>query len=379
MPNPNTTAEHEQSSTDALTTIQPVSSEAVLPSNKQRINITGDTVTLATADYPASDNPNQSHRELVRWSFSYAKENDFSWDEASRQLGLSTTTLFQIWKGKYRLPNGQCRDLSGICERIAHCKQLAEDRAASNRLPFIETSVWRRVDKLCREALVMQTIAHIYGESQIGKTACLKEFARRNNHGQTPYVLCPAAGGVQSLVKAIGDACHISSRSCFDNLRARVSDYLDPTKLLILDEVHEVFGSYQKSSIKRCMSMLRQLQEVTGCGMVLCGTNDFRNELEQGEYSQALKQLRKRGIWELQLESVPTAADLDLIAKHYRLGTPTGVHAKLVEWIAKDHGLGKYTKFLARASQLAHKEGKRFTWEHFSRTVAIATRLKTNL
>lgn len=338
---------------------------------KQGINIAGDTVTLNTADYP------EEQRNLIRWAYAFAKENDWSWDELASNLKVSTTTFYRIWHGDYKNPaTGQAVDVSGICEKIERFKRLAEERAYTRRMPFVETSVFRRVEKLCKEALIMQTIACIYGESQIGKTESLKEVKRRNNHGQTKYVLMPASAGVQSMMKAIAEACNISVNTSFEALRGRVANHLDDSMLLIIDEVHECFVSYQKTSMVKCLSVLRQLQETTQCGLVLCGTNVFRTEMEKGEFSQSLKQLRKRGIWELQLESTPTQADLALIAQHYKLGQPTDEAAELVKWIAKEMGLGKYTKFMARAAQLAAKKEERFTWDHFVKTVAIATKLK---
>jgi DNA transposition AAA+ family ATPase len=65
-----------------------------------------------------------------------------------------------------------------------------------------------RISKVCDETLLCNTIAMVYGESQIGKTASLKEYARRNNQGQTVYPLMPASAGVQSMVRAIAEACH---------------------------------------------------------------------------------------------------------------------------------------------------------------------------
>jgi len=342
----------------------------------REINLSGDTVTLKTADYP------DEHRSLLRWLFAWAKERQWSWQEAEQETKLSVTTLYRIWTGKYRYQDkhpkaGELIPLDGICERIAHFKELAEERASLRRLPFVvETSVFRKIEKLCRETLVMQSISMIYGESQIGKSAALKEVARRNNHGNTTYVLTPASAGVQGLIKAIGAACHIAGHTSYDVLRERVGNYLDDSKLLIIDEIHEIFVSYFRDSRLRCLSVLRQMQEMSGCGLVLCGTNVFRHELEQGEFAQSLKQLRKRGILELQLESVPSAKDMELIAAHYRLGAPTGEAAELASWIGKEFGLGKYTRFLARASQLATKKGERFGWRHFCDVVAIANRMK---
>lgn len=345
--------------------------EVVDRGGRNVINISGDTCTVKTAAYP------EEHRGLVRWLFAYAKESEWSWADLQRETNISSTTLYRVWNGKYANPeSGEKIDLSNLCEKIARFKELALERGQQNRLRFVETSVFRRIDKICREALVMQAIGMIYGESQIGKTESLLEVARRNNHGNTPYVLMPASAGAQAMMKSIAAACHISARTGFEQLRERVTNFLDPSKLLIIDEVHESFVSYQRQSMVRCLSLLRQIQEVSQCGLILCGTNVFRTEMERGEFAQSLKQLRKRGIWELQLEDHPAGKDMALIWEAYKLAPPSGDAAELVKWIGKEFGLGKYTRFLARAAQLAHKRGARFTWKHFTEIVGVSLKLK---
>jgi DNA transposition AAA+ family ATPase len=337
----------------------------------QVINISGDEMTQATAEYP------EEHRAQVRWLFAWVKSRGWSYKKAQAETTLSTTTLYRIWKGKYVDPTtGQGVRLDGVCETISRFRELAEARAMEQESGFVETSVWRRVDKICQEALIMQSFAFIYGESQIGKTAALREHARRNNHGQTIYVLMPASGGVQAMMKTIAAACHISARTSFEQLRARVERFFDHTKLLIIDEVHEVFLSYQKGSMLKCLAVLRQLQERTGCGIVLCGTNAFRSEIERGEFTQALKQLKKRGIWELQLEDSPSWEDLKCFWKSHRLGEPTGEVAQLVRWMGQEMGLGKFTRFLARAAMLAKSKGRKFGWDDFVSIVRISERMR---
>jgi DNA transposition AAA+ family ATPase len=344
---------------------------ARVANNKNIINTSGDTVAMALRAYPSDQGDN------LAWLFHWAKENHKGWDAIARDVGTSYTTLYRIWNGRYVNPsNGKLIDITELCDDIAKFRKICEARELMTRLPFIETSVWRRIEKICRETLEAQNIAFIYGEPQIGKTACLKEFCRRNNHGRTIYVLMPASGGVQAMMQAIADACHISSRSSFSQLRERVGNFLDGNKLLIMDEMHEVFCSYQKSSMLKCLAVLRQLQETTGCGMVLCGTNVFRREMEQGEFAQALKQLRKRGIWELALENSPSSEDLRKISDFYKLGGPTGEIAEAVRTISHGFGLGKYIKFIQRAAQLAKSKNQRFSWDHFARIVSIAAELQ---
>lgn len=368
-PEPETEAEENAANTDR--------------SKPREINLGGDTVTMKTAEYP------DNHRALVRWLFDHAKDCHWGWDELEQHVGISSNTFYRVWTGKYRYPKqdergqpnpkaGELIPLDRLCAKLAHFKSLAEERAMAGRF-FVETSVFRRINRIGREALVTQAIALVYGESQIGKTSALKEIARRDPN--TRYVLMPASSGVQGMLRAIAASCHISSGLAVsvDEIRKRIFKYFDPTKLLLIDEVHECFVSYYASSLHRCLSTLRQLQEHTGCGMVLCGTGQLRHELENGRFAESLKQLRKRGIWELQLESEPTAKDLETIAAHYRLGSPTGDSVKLVSWIAKDMGLGKYTRFLARAVQLAGKKGEKFSWRHFEQIVGTATALKAGV
>jgi len=341
------------------------------PVNRNIINLSGDTIAEAARKYP------EPHAAALTWLFHHAKHNGLGWAETARAVGVSTTTLYRIWTGAYLNPKtGEMIDISDHIDAINKYRLLAEAREQMTRLPFVETSVWRRIEKICRETLEAQNISFIYGESQIGKTAALKEYVRRNNHGRTIYVLMPASGGVQAMMKAIADACHISSKSCFEHLRERVKNFLDQNKLLIIDEVHEVFCSYQRTSMIRCLSVLRQLQETTSCGMVLCGTEVFRQELERGEFAQALKQLRKRGIWELQLESHPTESDLKIISDYYKLGPPPPEIRHLIKHIAVTHGLGKYIKFIQRAAQLAKSKNQKFTWDHVAKINNIAAELQ---
>lgn len=336
---------------------------------KHGINISGDTVTQATAGYP------EVQRAIVRRVYALAMEQGWSYEAAAAQTKVSSTTLYRVWTGTYRGESGEQVKLDGVCERLERFLGLWEARVPEARLPFIETSVWKRTAKLCQEALEMQAIAMLYGEPQIGKTACLREVSRRAGHGQAPYVLTPAGGGQQSLMRTIAEQCHISPQTSFEELRRRVGNYLDDSKLLLIDEVHECFTSMHKGSMLKCLGMLRQLQESSGCGLVLCGTNVWRHELERGEFAQALRQLCRRGIWTLQLEGVATQADLRLIAAHYRLGEPAGEAADLVRHIAHTAGLGKYCKFLHRAAALAAKRQQRMSWEHFVKVVAIAESL----
>ncbi len=349
------------------------------------INIGGNTVTQCTEHLP------EAQRFLVRWLHTQARNMGWDWSELVKNAGFSSTTWYRIWTDKFRYPKGEERagermPIEKQCAAIARLKKITEQRESITRTGFVETSVWTRVDWLCRRSFVRQKIGFLYGESQIGKTTCVLEYTKRNDHGLTSYVELPPAAGVQLMTREIAKALHVSSGTCFEKLIEDVVDALDASKLLIVDEVHRVFTTYQKTSVMRCLDVLRYLHDKTQCGLVLCGTNVFRDQLAEGPFFQYLKQLRRRGLLEVQLPSEPPRADLDLVAQQYGLepdkhgvfewqvvdgaGKRKSVTANSEEVmmrIAKSDGFGKYIIRLQDAVELAHGKRQEVGWEHFCR------------
>jgi DNA transposition AAA+ family ATPase len=334
------------------------------------INISGDTIITSTAHLE------DDQKALIRWAFNYVKDQNWGWREAANQLGVSENALYRVFTDRYKNKVGERVPLEGICRELAKSKTLIEERAAIRRIPFTQTSIWRRMDKICTEAFVSQTIASIYGESQVGKTTCLIEHARRNNHGQTKYIRTPAASGLQYFMREIAAACKVPSDKGIEVLRKRILKAIDGRTLVMIDELHEIFLTYSRANILRCLEFIREIHDRTQCGMVLCGTRAWREELETGEYSQFLKQLRRRGCLELQLPDFAPAEDLDLFAAAYHLPPAKGEARALILAINQEHGLGRYTKFLAIGARGAQKKNQRYTWDHFLNAYSILNRLK---
>lgn len=381
--------------------------------NTRGINIGANTVTQAT------EHLSEEERLLIRWLHVYARDQDWEWEDVVKAVGYSSTTWYRIWTDKYRYPKwdtkvgkdgvkvrtpqaraGDRMPVSEHCAEIRRFKKLVEQREAVARAGFVETSVWKRVEWVCQRSFVRQRIGFVYGESQIGKTTCLEEYARRNNSGQTTYVELPPAAGVQLMTRAIARALHVSSNTCYEHLIQDVLDALDESKLLIVDEVHRVFTTYQKTSVMRCLDVLRYIHDKTKCGLVLCGTNVFRDQLKQGEFFQYLKQLRRRGLNEVQLPSSPPREDLDLMARKFGLdpdkhGTfdieqrEPGVKGKpevrkvqylsedIMQHLAKTDGFGKFVIRLQDAVELARKRDEKPSWFHFVRAHDLIERMAT--
>jgi DNA transposition AAA+ family ATPase len=317
--------------------------------------ITGDRVTAATRELP------EDQREAVRWLFSISKQMGWSLTQLKQETGIDDTTLFRVFTGTY--PTDPAR----IIARIASYRATYEDRSKALRAGkvFVETSMVKSIWDVCDYASATNTMAMIYGPSQFGKTWALEEYQARHNHGQTKMVRMPGSAGVQLAMKEFARACYVSPNSCFDQLREKVLRAIDSHNLIIIDELHEVFLSYQRGAAVKCLEVIREIHDRTGCGMVLCGTQRLKNELLLGEHKDLLAQFVRRTIATLTLPKEIPWADIEAIAAAYGLPAPTGQSAKTIRLLIKDKGLKSYAVFLSNAHNIAKKSNRPMTWNHF--------------
>lgn len=333
------------------------------------INISADTVKQALADLVRKGECSPDNETTIWWFYCHCREQGFDLKESAAQIGKDSTTLYRVWTGKYGA------SLENICTEIQRYRKLAEERALIPRLDFVETSVWRTVNRVCTAALASKTVARIYGDSQIGKTTALEEHARRNNHGQTKYIRMPASAGVQLFMKEVARACYVSQHATFEGMRERVLNAIDDKTLIIFDELHQAFLSYQSGSTIKVFEVIREIYDRTQCGMVLCGTHTLKREFTTGKLAPVLEQLRRRGTIEVDLGSKMAREDLNKIARRFGLPPAEGVAAEVVKDMIHRSGLGMYIKFIQSAAVLAGRQGKKLSWDHFVQAHDIISNL----
>jgi len=335
------------------------------------INIPRQVVTKATAELP------EKQRALIRWLYTTARDKRWSWSELVDFAGYSTTTWYRIFHGKRRdNKTGKLVSLDRVCGELTKLKkEYGQPAFDGTEHPFVETSVWERVDWLCNKVYSRKKLGFIYGESHIGKTICMQEFQRRNNHGQTVYWELPPSGGVQLMTRCWARALHVAASTTFEKMQDAIIGAVDREMLVLTDQVHRIFYSYQKTSIMRCLDVLMYVHDRTHCPMVLCGTNVFREQLHEGPLKQYLKQLRRRGLYELQLPDVAPRKDLDMISAAHGLPPATGEAEKVMLQIAKDHGLAMFFTRLEDAREFAAKRRQPLDWKHFVKAVAIVEKM----
>src|SRR5581483_7560197 len=164
--------------------------DAQMVQRNQKYRLPGDQVYKATQHMP------DAQRSAIRWLHHHGVDNNLDLEELGamiKQPGgkpYSRDSVYQLLTGRREA------GIEKMVQAIERLKKLIESRRVVNKLGFIETSLTRKIFSVCEAALTYQKIVQIFGDSQIGKTEALEEYARQNNHGQTIYVRVPEGGGL---------------------------------------------------------------------------------------------------------------------------------------------------------------------------------------
>ncbi len=327
------------------------------------ITMPGDHVQATLTRLLADGAIDEAGRDAIWWFYSHARDGKTSYSTAARLINRDATTLYRVFSGTYGAGYG------GVVGEIVRYRKLAEQRAKRKEIGFIETSTWRKIHYVCAAALSDSMPAYIYGASQIGKTECLLEHARRNNHGQTRYVRMPAAPTLRLFLAELAEACYISTRIRECDMRRRICGALNDRTLLIVDEMHQAMILGEMTA-RRIVEAIREIYDRTHCGLVLCGTNVFREECLHGRQAGVYAQTWRRGLVNLQLPDIATKADCIKIAAAFGLPEPPEeVWRETIVEMLRDSGLGKYIKYLQLAHGLATGRRQAIEWKHFTQAV----------
>lgn len=318
------------------------------------VSLSADTVATEM-DRLADDGViSAADKALMMWLFGEIKRRGLSYADAGKTIGYDASTVSRILRGRYE------GNWANVLKAIRRYKHLQDERGRMVRAEFVETSVWHQVRATCDLALVHQMPSIIMGVSQIGKTAALVEYQRRSEY-TVRYVRMPAAAGFRSAMEAVADACYITTRCTGEQLRRRVAGGLDERSLLIVDELHQLAISTGRTTAIKVMEWLRELHDVSGCGLVVCGTKAVEGDLINGELRAWLDQFAQRCIRRLVLPDRLPDADIALFGAAFGLPAPDAGLLDLLRTLRAN----RLVKTLQLADNLARRKGQSLTWDTF--------------
>jgi DNA transposition AAA+ family ATPase len=334
--------------------------------NKNKI--AGDVVNKATADLP------DSQRAAIRRLHAYYFENDLGLDELADKLRLSPTTISLVFRGQYGAK------LDGVVETITKFFELEDRRGASRKLAFITTAYSQKIFDVCDVAVEFQKMAFIFGDGQVGKSTALKEYQRTHNHGNTIYVEMPTGGALTNFLAKLAEKFRLSPHQRKADLRQRILKAFDDRMLLIVDETQRCTPEGNISSwAAQTIDFIKEIYNERGCGVVICATNVFREQMETGPMKKFFEQIQRRRVCSVQLSSTPTQQDLNTFAAAYGLPASAGAARDLERQFIKDDALGMWLTLLRMGAKISAAKKKKMEWAHVLDAYAGVKALETGI
>jgi DNA transposition AAA+ family ATPase len=331
-------------------TLTPTSLSGPLP------NLVGDFEGVMAANYDAKT------ADVLRFWFFTARENGWNLTRLAKTTGVSYTTLYRLFRGEYSA------DAGNAAEKLIRARETFEDSA--DNPDFIDTSLAKRLFTILDKTRALRNVSIVWGKMGIGKSVCIGEYARRNPD-RTSVVRFPAGATFVHFVQEVGRAVGVAKMQSAPQMRERITHILGMgQRLLIVDELHQAFLTTRTDCAVRCCEYLREVSDVSQCGMVLVGTELLEESIFRGPHKKALSQLVDRGTVSLSLPPLPTQQDIRQFLQAYGLDFPDAAkdpeaHAILTD-IIKSAGLRKLTLHLRDGQAHANKRQETYQWPHFS-------------
>jgi DNA transposition AAA+ family ATPase len=331
---------------------------------------------LSTAGLPDDDAINavlakrgatEEQREAFLWLVSYGREHGA--DSRGKLAGLikvHPSTISRMINGEYS------GTMEKVVQQIHDFRAKVEPEGRKEGWPFVPLRVAREVAEFCEMARLVPQMALLWGPNQSGKTKGLEQYEterRSAERNRTFYVRMPSNGRTRDFILGLARACRLKTRGLNYTVASdHVMRFLRPGDLLIVDEYHQVMvgRKVRMSTVER----VREIFDVTGCSMVLCGTDIMQEMMESDKWRDFLGQTANRGALRRRVPAQPYRGDIQAVFKGY--GFPElepGPVRELAYELGKAHGLGNLCQHLKMAAVVARNASRPATLEDFEMVV----------
>jgi DNA transposition AAA+ family ATPase len=329
----------------------------------------GGSLAIAAHDFEQvlSTKYDPDAQAVLRFWYFTAKEHQWNLARLAKVTGISTTTLFRLFRGEY-----QADSKSSVTKLLRAQENFRE---SSDNPDFIETSLAKRLFVIFDKTRALKNVSILWGKMGIGKTECINEYVRLNNHGRTVAVRFPAGANFTYFITTIARSIGVARTQSITSQREKIIQVLSAgQRLLIIDELHQAFLTTRTDTAVKCCEFLREISDLAACGLVLVGTEVLHQAVFHGPHKEALLQLVDRGTVQVPLPPAATQSDYRKFLQAYGLDFPDPAAdpdaTSILNAIIKSHGLRKLTLHLRDGAAYASKRDEEYTWHHFAAAFA---------
>ena len=231
---------------------------------------------------------------IVQAAQAYMDEKGISQNELARLTGVNASYLSGMLKGVFTFVNSRTKEESPIADKWF---QLIADRiGASPRRdywPLVQTEQFIDIVKELTEAKETSTTRIIVGETGCGKSYTVDRFRQAYPMG-TYVVTCNQNDSISDLVRKMQRELKVSFEGSvsyrIDRISMELSRMADNGNQPVL-----VFDEAEYLSVRGLLSIKTIYDYLKGvCGIVMIGTDDILNKLEQTKRKEGMPQFIRR-------------------------------------------------------------------------------------
>jgi DNA transposition AAA+ family ATPase len=252
--------------------------------------------------------------------------------EFAGKLGISfdKTTWSKILRGRWNrdaegnpTPNPIVAE-SKFLKAIDLMRRDLDLREQAGKVPFIMTPtaecIFAFIDKK-RAPDRVNKFGLIIGHTGTQKTATLKEYCRRNNHGTCVHVEAPDNGSRTGFITDLADRYGASRQSSWDRKINTIRASVNERRTIIVENVQRLYIEKDGAN-QKVFNFLQKLQDDTGCCVILTFTPVFATRLKRGVAEGYFEQFIGRAGGQrdaLTLPEFPTEDDVLAICQSFKL------------------------------------------------------------
>lgn len=331
--------------------------------------MTGNHNTIATtfADFQAGMRlyRNPAERDLAEWLWGYyVNVLGKSAAELKKETGLESAAINALFAS----------GLDGYDDAAKETvwKAVATLRSrAARHLPLILTTVTQRILDCLDHCRDFNTMTYICGPTGRGKTYTAEYWAQLNNHGRTRLVRCPSSCARGTLVKLIADSFGVSRTGSIADREQALFRAVSSRNVLIIDEAGHLL---QQTGSRSPIEFLRDLHDITGCGVAMIFTDVYIPELTMGRNRDYFEQFVGRIEYPVE---IPKNVRRDEVRRIVRTFVPDADEEFVTFALAQARGLKGRLRTLFRdlttARGFAESKGEPMSFRHFKKAVKLRT------
>lgn len=191
-------------------------------------------------------------------AYEFLRDRKLTIKKLALMAGINTAELWNFLHGNYF---GGIRKVEETIEAFITAER-EKPLHLEHDIPFVETTVSRRICDAFRLCQTQNDISVLFGDSGIGKTVACREYAIRNR--DSIFIECLPSNSATPLFRRMCELLNLSSTlnlwQSFDAVQKKLRD---SRRLVIVDEAEHIS--------ERGLDLLRRLNDFTGIPIVLVG------------------------------------------------------------------------------------------------------------